>query len=134
VNLIRYNEVAALPYKRPAAKDVAAFQEVLRHTASTRTSARAGARHRRRLRAVAPQARRDFWLRRFVSHRSFTRGTCGATMPKLYESPTPPEVVGRLVAARQLRELAQTLENRRGDGVGVVGKRAAAVVARSSAS
>jgi 23S rRNA (adenine2503-C2)-methyltransferase len=30
VNLIRYNEVAGLPYKRPAAKDVVAFQEVLR--------------------------------------------------------------------------------------------------------
>jgi len=30
VNLIRYNEVAALPYKRPAAKDVVAFQDILR--------------------------------------------------------------------------------------------------------
>jgi 23S rRNA (adenine2503-C2)-methyltransferase len=30
VNLIRYNEVEGLPYKRPAAKDVVAFQEVLR--------------------------------------------------------------------------------------------------------
>ena len=31
VNLIRYNEVEPLPYKRPAAKDVIAFQEILRH-------------------------------------------------------------------------------------------------------
>ena len=31
VNLIRYNEVETLPYKRPAAKDVVAFQEILRH-------------------------------------------------------------------------------------------------------
>jgi 23S rRNA (adenine2503-C2)-methyltransferase len=31
VNLIRYNEVAGLPYKRPLGKDVLAFQEVLRH-------------------------------------------------------------------------------------------------------
>jgi 23S rRNA (adenine2503-C2)-methyltransferase len=31
VNLIRYNEVEGLPYKRPLAKDVVAFQEVLRH-------------------------------------------------------------------------------------------------------
>ena len=30
VNLIRYNEVEGLPYKRPAAKDVVAFQEILR--------------------------------------------------------------------------------------------------------
>jgi 23S rRNA (adenine2503-C2)-methyltransferase len=30
VNLIRYNEVASLPYKRPAAKDVVAFQDILR--------------------------------------------------------------------------------------------------------
>ena len=30
VNLIRYNEVAGLPYKRPAAKDVVTFQEILR--------------------------------------------------------------------------------------------------------
>jgi 23S rRNA (adenine2503-C2)-methyltransferase len=30
VNLIRYNEVAGLPFKRPAAKDVVAFQEILR--------------------------------------------------------------------------------------------------------
>ena len=30
VNLIRYNEVEGLPYKRPAAHDVVAFQEVLR--------------------------------------------------------------------------------------------------------
>src|SRR5256885_12159579 len=30
VNLIRYNEVESLPYKRPAAHDVVAFQEVLR--------------------------------------------------------------------------------------------------------
>jgi 23S rRNA (adenine2503-C2)-methyltransferase len=31
VNLIRYNEVESLPYKRPLAKDVVEFQEVLRH-------------------------------------------------------------------------------------------------------
>ena len=31
VNLIRYNEVSSLPYKRPAAQDVVAFQEILRH-------------------------------------------------------------------------------------------------------
>jgi 23S rRNA (adenine2503-C2)-methyltransferase len=31
VNLIRYNEVAGLPYQRPAAKDVVTFQDVLRH-------------------------------------------------------------------------------------------------------
>jgi 23S rRNA (adenine2503-C2)-methyltransferase len=31
VNLIRYNEVAGLPYKRPSAHDVVAFQEILRH-------------------------------------------------------------------------------------------------------
>jgi 23S rRNA (adenine2503-C2)-methyltransferase len=31
VNLIRYNEVEGLPFKRPLAKDVVAFQEVLRH-------------------------------------------------------------------------------------------------------
>jgi 23S rRNA (adenine2503-C2)-methyltransferase len=31
VNLIRYNEVASLPYKRPAARDVVAFQDILRH-------------------------------------------------------------------------------------------------------
>jgi 23S rRNA (adenine2503-C2)-methyltransferase len=31
VNLIRYNEVTGLPYKRPLGKDVVAFQEVLRH-------------------------------------------------------------------------------------------------------
>jgi 23S rRNA (adenine2503-C2)-methyltransferase len=31
VNLIRYNEVAGLPFKRPAAKDVVAFQEILRN-------------------------------------------------------------------------------------------------------
>src|SRR5262249_35771667 len=30
VNLIRYNEVESLPFKRPAAKDVVAFQEILR--------------------------------------------------------------------------------------------------------
>jgi 23S rRNA (adenine2503-C2)-methyltransferase len=30
VNLIRYNEVESLPYKRPLAKDVVAFQEILR--------------------------------------------------------------------------------------------------------
>jgi 23S rRNA (adenine2503-C2)-methyltransferase len=30
VNLIRYNEVENLPYKRPLAKDVVAFQEILR--------------------------------------------------------------------------------------------------------
>lgn len=33
VNLIRYNEVSGLPFKRPAAKDVLAFQEVLRNSA-----------------------------------------------------------------------------------------------------
>jgi 23S rRNA (adenine2503-C2)-methyltransferase len=31
VNLIRYNEVSSLPYKRPRAHDVVAFQEILRH-------------------------------------------------------------------------------------------------------
>jgi 23S rRNA (adenine2503-C2)-methyltransferase len=31
VNLIRYNEVAALPYKRPKAEDVVTFQEILRN-------------------------------------------------------------------------------------------------------
>jgi 23S rRNA (adenine2503-C2)-methyltransferase len=31
VNLIRYNEVAGLPFKRPAGKDVIGFQEILRH-------------------------------------------------------------------------------------------------------
>jgi 23S rRNA (adenine2503-C2)-methyltransferase len=31
VNLIRYNDVTGLPYKRPLAKDVVAFQEILRH-------------------------------------------------------------------------------------------------------
>ena len=31
VNLIRYNEVAGLPYKRPKAHDVVAFQDILRH-------------------------------------------------------------------------------------------------------
>ena len=30
VNLIRYNEVAGLPYQRPKGKDVVAFQEILR--------------------------------------------------------------------------------------------------------
>jgi len=30
VNLIRYNEVAGLPFKRPKAEDVMAFQEILR--------------------------------------------------------------------------------------------------------
>jgi 23S rRNA (adenine2503-C2)-methyltransferase len=30
VNLIRYNEVAGLPYQRPHAKDVIVFQEILR--------------------------------------------------------------------------------------------------------
>jgi 23S rRNA (adenine2503-C2)-methyltransferase len=30
VNLIRYNEVVGLPYKRPIGKDVLAFQDVLR--------------------------------------------------------------------------------------------------------
>jgi 23S rRNA (adenine2503-C2)-methyltransferase len=30
VNLIRYNEVATLPFKRPLAKDVVQFQEILR--------------------------------------------------------------------------------------------------------
>ena len=30
VNLIRYNEVAVLPYQRPLAKDVVTFQEILR--------------------------------------------------------------------------------------------------------
>jgi len=30
VNLIRYNEVESLPYKRPVAEDVVAFQEILR--------------------------------------------------------------------------------------------------------
>lgn len=30
VNLIRYNEVAELPYRRPSADDVVAFQEILR--------------------------------------------------------------------------------------------------------
>ena len=30
VNLIRYNEVEALPYRRPIARDVVAFQEILR--------------------------------------------------------------------------------------------------------
>lgn len=31
VNLIRYNEVEPLPFKRPIAKDVVAFQEILRN-------------------------------------------------------------------------------------------------------
>src|SRR5688572_3369246 len=31
VNLIRYNEVASLPYKRPKADDVVTFQEILRN-------------------------------------------------------------------------------------------------------
>jgi 23S rRNA (adenine2503-C2)-methyltransferase len=31
VNLIRYNEVQALPYKRPKAEDVVNFQNILRH-------------------------------------------------------------------------------------------------------
>jgi 23S rRNA (adenine2503-C2)-methyltransferase len=31
VNLIRYNEVEALPYKRPKSDDVVTFQEILRH-------------------------------------------------------------------------------------------------------
>src|SRR5207253_1217989 len=31
VNLIRYNEVESLPFKRPLARDVVAFQDVLRH-------------------------------------------------------------------------------------------------------
>ncbi len=31
VNLIRYNEVESLPYKRPKAEDVVVFQDVLRH-------------------------------------------------------------------------------------------------------
>jgi len=31
VNLIRYNEVASLPYKRPASEDVLTFQSILRH-------------------------------------------------------------------------------------------------------
>jgi 23S rRNA (adenine2503-C2)-methyltransferase len=30
VNLIRYNEVTGLPYKRPVSRDVIAFQEILR--------------------------------------------------------------------------------------------------------
>jgi len=30
VNLIRYNEVTGLPYKRPVSKDVVTFQEILR--------------------------------------------------------------------------------------------------------
>ena len=30
VNLIRYNEVASLPYKRPRSQDVVTFQEILR--------------------------------------------------------------------------------------------------------
>jgi 23S rRNA (adenine2503-C2)-methyltransferase len=30
VNLIRYNEVSGLPYKRPISKDVVTFQEILR--------------------------------------------------------------------------------------------------------
>ena len=32
VNLIRYNEVEALPYKRPKAHDVVVFQEILRNS------------------------------------------------------------------------------------------------------
>src|SRR5882757_5134880 len=32
VNLIRYNEVAGLPYKRPKAEDVVRFQEILRNS------------------------------------------------------------------------------------------------------
>src|SRR6185369_2673908 len=31
VNLIRYNEVEGLPFKRPASDDVVRFQEILRH-------------------------------------------------------------------------------------------------------
>jgi 23S rRNA (adenine2503-C2)-methyltransferase len=31
VNLIRYNEVTGLPYKRPTGEDVVRFQEILRH-------------------------------------------------------------------------------------------------------
>jgi len=31
VNLIRYNEVASLPFKRPKSQDVVTFQEILRH-------------------------------------------------------------------------------------------------------
>ena len=31
VNLIRYNEVEPLPYKRPKSQDVLAFQEILRN-------------------------------------------------------------------------------------------------------
>jgi 23S rRNA (adenine2503-C2)-methyltransferase len=31
VNLIRYNEVESLPFKRPLAKDVVTFQDILRH-------------------------------------------------------------------------------------------------------
>jgi 23S rRNA (adenine2503-C2)-methyltransferase len=30
VNLIRYNEVSTLPFRRPASQDVVAFQEILR--------------------------------------------------------------------------------------------------------
>ena len=30
MNLIRYNEVESLPFGRPAAKDVVAFQDILR--------------------------------------------------------------------------------------------------------
>jgi 23S rRNA (adenine2503-C2)-methyltransferase len=33
VNLIRYNEVEGLPYKRPKSDDVVRFQEILRHNA-----------------------------------------------------------------------------------------------------
>jgi len=33
VNLIRYNEVADLPYRRPDDRDVAQFQQILRHNA-----------------------------------------------------------------------------------------------------
>jgi 23S rRNA (adenine2503-C2)-methyltransferase len=32
VNLIRYNEVASLPFKRPKSQDVVVFQEILRNT------------------------------------------------------------------------------------------------------
>ena len=32
VNLIRYNEVESLPFKRPKAQDVVGFQEILRRS------------------------------------------------------------------------------------------------------
>jgi hypothetical protein len=58
VNLIRYNEVAGLPFKRPRTEDVRAFQEILRaRRINSHIRSQPRPRHRRGVRATPPRTR-----------------------------------------------------------------------------